>query len=156
MSEKYYVAYGSNLNVEQMKVRCPDAKIAGTAQLKDYELLFKGFPNRSYLTIEKKEGSNVPVGVWKTTEKDESALDVYEDYPALYYKTEIVLPVKEMESNQIKECTCYVYIMYEDRDFGIPSEEYVQTCLAGYKDFGFRESILIDAAEKNKKLCQDR
>ncbi len=26
---KYYIAYGSNLSVEQMAHRCPDARIAG-------------------------------------------------------------------------------------------------------------------------------
>ena len=33
--KRYYIAYGSNLSVEQMAIRCPDAKIAGMAALKD-------------------------------------------------------------------------------------------------------------------------
>ena len=32
-NKKYYIAYGSNLSVEQMADRCPDAKIAGQAVL---------------------------------------------------------------------------------------------------------------------------
>ena len=40
--KRYYLAYGSNLNVRQMKYRCPTAKIVGTAIIKDYELLYKG------------------------------------------------------------------------------------------------------------------
>lgn len=32
-NKKYYIAYGSNLSVEQMAYRCPDAKIAGQAVL---------------------------------------------------------------------------------------------------------------------------
>ncbi|MGN1231560.1 MAG: gamma-glutamylcyclotransferase, partial [Anaerotignum sp.] len=28
--KKYYIAYGSNLNVRQMKFRCPTARIVGT------------------------------------------------------------------------------------------------------------------------------
>ena len=40
--KKYYLAYGSNLNVRQMALRCPTAKPVGTAVIKDYELLFKG------------------------------------------------------------------------------------------------------------------
>ena len=54
--KKYYLAYGSNLNIRQMKFRCPTAKIVGTAIIKDYELLYKGSKTGSYLTIEKKEG----------------------------------------------------------------------------------------------------
>ena len=33
--KKYYIAYGSNLNVEQMRYRCPDAKIVGTSVIPD-------------------------------------------------------------------------------------------------------------------------
>lgn len=28
--KRYYIAYGSNLNVPQMRWRCPDARIIGT------------------------------------------------------------------------------------------------------------------------------
>ena len=39
MKEKrYYIAYGSNLNVPQMRMRCPHATILGTANLKGWEL----------------------------------------------------------------------------------------------------------------------
>lgn len=42
MNEKrYYIAYGSNLNVRQMRMRCPHATILGTANLKDWELLLR-------------------------------------------------------------------------------------------------------------------
>ncbi len=34
MADRYYIAYGSNLSIEQMKVRTPDAVIVGTATLK--------------------------------------------------------------------------------------------------------------------------
>lgn len=53
--KRYYIAYGSNLNVRQMKYRCPTAKIAGTAVIRDYELLYKGSKTGSYLTIEKRK-----------------------------------------------------------------------------------------------------
>ena len=52
---KYYLAYGSNLNIRQMQMRCPGAKPVGTMVLEDYELLFKGSKTGSYLTIEKKK-----------------------------------------------------------------------------------------------------
>ena len=53
--KKYYLAYGSNLNVQQMRYRCPDATIFGTAEIPDYQLLFKGSMTGSYLTIEKRK-----------------------------------------------------------------------------------------------------
>ena len=39
--KRYSIAYGSNISVEQMAVRCPDAKIAGMAVLQDWKLVFK-------------------------------------------------------------------------------------------------------------------
>ena len=36
MKKQYYIAYGSNLNVEQMAFRCPHATILGTAELKAF------------------------------------------------------------------------------------------------------------------------
>ena len=35
---KYYLAYGSNLNIRQMSHRCPSAIPVGTAIIKDYRL----------------------------------------------------------------------------------------------------------------------
>ena len=70
MDKRYYIAYGSNLNVRQMRMRCPSARIIGTASLKDYELLFKGSKTGSYLTVEK-----------EVTVQDEKALDRYEGFP---------------------------------------------------------------------------
>ena len=55
--KKYYLAYGSNLNVRQMALRCPTAKPVGTAVIKDYGLLFKGSKTGAYLTIEPKSGA---------------------------------------------------------------------------------------------------
>ena len=95
MRRRYYIAYGSNLNVGQMKFRCPTARIIGTAIIKDYELLFKGSKTGSYLTIEKKKGEEVPVVIWETQESDEQALDRYEGCPQFYYKKEMIIPIKE-------------------------------------------------------------
>ena len=49
----------------QMAQRCPDAVYVGTAELKDYQLLFKGSQSGSYLTVEPKKGSMVPFLVWR-------------------------------------------------------------------------------------------
>ena len=40
MAKRYYVAYGSNLNIPQMRFRCPSARIIGTSEISDYRLLF--------------------------------------------------------------------------------------------------------------------
>lgn len=112
--KRYYIAYGSNLNVRQMKYRCPTAKIVGTAVIRDYELLYKGSKTGSYLTIEKKKGSLVPVAVWEVTAADEHSLDIYEGYPNFYYKKNMKIRLSETG----KMIDAFVYIMHEDAGLG--------------------------------------
>ena len=50
----YYIAYGSNLNKEEMKQRCKDAKFVSLARLENYTLTYRGNPGRAYLTVDKK------------------------------------------------------------------------------------------------------
>lgn len=56
MTGRRYIAYGSNLNRAQMALRCPDAKVVGTGEIKDYELLFRGNRNGAVATVEPKKG----------------------------------------------------------------------------------------------------
>ena len=153
--KRYYLAYGSNLNLTQMRWRCPDARVLGTAEIADYGLLFKGSKTGSYLTIEPKAGANVPVAVWETTAGDELALDRYEGYPTFYYKAEMTLPITGIKSGKVRERKVYVYIMHEERQIGMPSLRYVQTCLEGYRAFQFDENILYDAIEKSRRCCHE-
>ena len=94
MEKRYYIAYGSNLNIRQMMRRCPESRVIGTGTLNGWELLFKGSKTGAYLTIEQKPDGTVPVAVWEVSERDERNLDIYEGYPTFYYKKEMILPVK--------------------------------------------------------------
>ena len=149
--KKYYLAYGSNLNIAQMQHRCPDAKPVGTAVIKDYELLFKGSKTGAYLTIEPKRNGIVPVGVWEVTADDESKLDLYEGYPTFYYKKEIRLPIEFFDGKGTAERTAFVYIMHEERLLGIPTGYYMRVCATGYRNFGFDVELLEKAYQKSMK-----
>ena len=127
MQKRYYIAYGSNLNIRQMRMRCPHARVVGTAVIKDYELLFKGSLTGAYLTIEPKKGGAVPVAAWEVTESDEAALDRYEGFPIFYYKKEMELDIKGIRTGKIRRRKCFVYIMHEERKIGVPSLSYVST-----------------------------
>lgn len=150
MAKRYYIAYGSNLNIPQMRMRCPGARIIGTSVIEDYRLMFKGSQTGSYLTIEEDAGAKVPVAVWEVTEQDEQALDRYEGFPNFYYKKEMVLPIKGIKSGRIRRRTVFVYIMHEERQFGIPSTGYLRTCAEGYRSFGFDINTLFEAYHYSK------
>ena len=139
MNKRYYIAYGSNLNVPQMKVRCPFATIYKKGELKDYELLFRGNRKNAYLTIEPKEGGVVPVVIWEVTSKDKENLDFYEGYPVLYDKKIVRLP---------DGSKAFTYTMNNGFDIGAPTDRYVKTCLEGYEYFGFDQEILLGAMPK--------
>ena len=145
----FYLAYGSNLNVRQMKLRCPTARVVGTAEIKDYELFFKGSQTGSYLTIEPKKGGIVPVAVWEVQEQDVRRLDAYEGFPKFYYKKDMEIRYKGIRTGRHRTVTAFVYIMHEDREIGIPSNRYISTCIEGYNDFGFNLNILFDAVDRS-------
>ncbi len=150
MRRKYYLAYGSNLNKEQMACRCPDARAVGTSVIPDHQLLFRGSKTGSYLTIEPTPGSEVPVAVWLVSDENESALDLYEGCPRFYYKTQIKVPVKSISTGKVINRLAFVYIMHKDRAINLPSETYMRTCLVGYRDFGFDETYLREAYQISK------
>ena len=156
MKKRYYIAYGSNLNIRQMRMRCPSARIIGTSEIPDYELLFKGSRTGSYLTIEPKKGSRVPVAAWEVNAEDEQVLDRYEGFPTFYYKAEMKLPIKGIRSDRIRMRNTFVYIMHENRPFGVPSRFYTATCLEGYQSFGFDETYLLDAIKTSRRMSHER
>ena len=146
---RYYLAYGSNLNVRQMRFRCPTALVVGKGVIKDYRLLFKGSKTGSYLTIEKAKGYEVPVAVWKVDEACEESLDRYEGYPCFYYKKEIEIDFKSIKKGLPRHSKAFVYIMHEERELGIPSRGYVEVCLEGYRTFGFNPILIEEAIIKS-------
>lgn len=139
--KRYYLAYGSNLNIEEMKKRCPFAIPVGAAAIKDYRLVYKGTKQVSYLTIEPCEGSIVPVGVYEITPTDEFNLDYYEGVPTLYSKNMITVSLYG------KDIQAIVYIMNPIYSYHLPSESYVSRCLQGYQNFRFNHEILNNALQ---------
>ena len=150
MGKRYYIAYGSNLNVSQMKVRCPEATIAGTTELHGYELLYKGSKTGAYLTIEEKKGGRVPVAIWEVSTADEQRLDRYEGFPTFYYKRDFKLAITTPQGEK-KKVKAFAYIMHEERHLATPHWTYIECCREGYADFGFDETYLDEAYIRSRK-----
>ena len=64
MAIKKYIAYGSNMNLEQMEQRCPGARVTGKGWLRDHRLFFAGRPDAAVASIEPAPGHAVPVVLW--------------------------------------------------------------------------------------------
>lgn len=137
---RYTAAYGSNLNREHMKKLCPGAEFVSVSMLSGWRLVFRG----KFLTLERAEGFTVPVGIWKISEDDEKALDIWENYPEEYYK-ELISP------------DCFIYLMHEHIPYALPDDDYLDMCMHGYQDAGFDNAILSEAYSfTTKKIKCDR
>jgi len=146
--KRYYIAYGSNLSVAQMAVRCPGAKIAGISVLEGWKLVFK-----QHATIEPCEGRVVPVLIWEITELDEKSLDIYEGYPHYYTKEEMNLTMRDRNWKNPKKITAMVYIMVKDHKPHLPTQSYYDVLAEGYRRFGFN-SYLLELALTEAKEAQ--
>lgn len=137
--KRLYIAYGSNLNLEQMARRCLTAKVVGKTYLHNYRLMFRG-KNTAVATIEKQKGSKVPVLIWLLQPSDEHSLDIYEGYPSLYRKRMLRISVNGRRTSAM------VYIMNESlHPYGTPSRRYFDIIRQGYEDAGFDSKILRHA-----------
>ena len=125
MTRKLYFAYGSNLNLAQMKHRCPAAKVVGRKNLRGWKLVFRGV-----LDVIEDPRCTVHGGLFWITDKCEAALDRYEGFPSLYGKREF-----EIDGNP-----GIFYTMnpaHPSRyDIAPPSDYYYEACLEGFRDFG--------------------
>jgi hypothetical protein len=147
---KLYVAYGSNLNLEQMNYRCPDAYIVNRGYIKDYALKYRGSKTGAYLTIIKEKGKRVPVVVWAISKSDEASLDRYEGFPTFYYKKRVRVFLENGKTTY-----AMAYVMFDKAEPGIPSEYYIRTCFLGYLKNGLDLNIFYESLEDNEKECQD-
>ena len=144
---KLYIAYGSNLNLAQMSVRCPSAKIYAKGTLYNWELVYRGAEKNSYATIERKSGSIVPVLVWEIQPIDEDRLDMYEGYPHYYFKKNIMVDINGRKKKAM------VYLMDKQQRPGKPSVSYVKTIRQGYIDNELDISIFEKSLKINSIEC---
>ncbi len=143
MDNKLYFAYGSNLDLNQMAYRCPDAKVVEPVTLDNYELLF-----RRFATIAPKEGSTVHGLLWEITPQCEQALNFYESYPSFYDKEPVTVRTQSGE-----KITVMAYVMterYKDQP-ALPSPSYYNGIRQGF----IQNGLPLEALEKALKHTMD-
>ena len=136
-----YFAYGSNLNISQMRVRCPQAKKVGPLILPGSQLVFRGVAD-----VEYQPGAVVHGGVWNITPQCLRALDLYEgvrgDAEGMYYRDYF----KVRYHGSIEDVL--VYRMTRGGYYP-PGRDYYQSILQGYKDFNLDPTHLQQAARRS-------
>ena len=126
-----YFAYGSNLNVAQMKYRCPRAQPLGNFFLQNSKLVFRGVADCMYWP-----GAVCPGGLWSITSECEAALDRYEGYkpkaPGMGLYCKEIVEILNDDGEVSAEL-----MVYRMNSTGIfpPSQLYLDSIAEGYRNF---------------------
>lgn len=121
-----YFAYGSNLCVQQMAQRCPDATDPRHATLADHDWLIN---ERGVATVEPFSGSEVHGVVWQVSDRDLATLDSAEGVPVRYRRDEMTVLTEAGPS------TAWVYIDHRVEP-GPPRPGYLERILDGARHHG--------------------
>lgn len=146
----YYFAYGSNMDQEQMKERCPDSKIIGKAVLKDYKIAFTIFStkrNCGCADIINSINDEVWGILYEVSENDINNLDKAEVHPIKYRR--FLTTVEDELGNEYKS---EVYkVVTREGDFLKPSKHYLGLMINAAKVFDFPETYqrIIGEVETN-------
>ena len=126
----YYFAYGSSLNQEQMRERCPESQPMFTATLPNYKLVFVGWDRRwrgGVASIKPFRGDRVRGAVYKVPEPCLRRLDRYESGYDRFKVT-----VFDEDSEPVEAIT---YIKAGQLEETPPSKEYLAVIQQGLRDW---------------------
>ena len=126
-----YAAYGTNLDPDQMRERCPHSPSRGAGWLVGWRLTFGAEDlgwEGALATVVEDPGDQVFVMVYDVPEQDEDALDTWEGADSGLYR-KIRVRVQTLSGDEL----CWLYIL-DGYEGGVPSARYL--------------GLMADAAEK--------
>ena len=135
-----YFAYGSNLEPQQMRQRCPGHTVVGLAELRDHKL---GYPLTSHdwgggvVSLSVAHGDSVWGVVYELTEADLATLDRYEHFVAagdqhnLYDRETVSVQLVRADDGSFpRRLRAWTYLA-RSANPSPPSRRYLDTILAG-------------------------
>lgn len=138
-----YIAYGSNMNLEQMAYRCPGSRAVSKGELHGWKLVFNVHAD----ILPGGTEDVTPVVVWEIAPEDWRRLDRYEGYPRYYVKEEIET---HLEGGGIE--TCVAYVMAPGRKgYAPPDAHYFGIIEQGYRENGIDVRPLYDALAESRR-----
>ncbi len=130
----HYFAYGSNMDQDQMRERCPDAKLLGVASLPDYRLAFTIYsPTRKCgcADILPSVGETVYGLLYEMTDSAMKAMDEFEGHPVHYRRIEILV---EKDGMPVR---AYSYEVVRKITGLMPSDDYLLLITNAARKFNF-------------------
>ena len=139
-----YFAYGSNLDAEQMRTRCPEARLLGPAALSGHRLAFTGHSatwGGAVATLCADPQRHVAGLLWSLSDADLEHLDRREGYPTVYQRR----PLRVQRPGGLEE-EALVYLKVDARP-ARPTEAYLALIRRAYQRHGFDPAALTFALE---------
>ncbi|HSW09969.1 MAG TPA: gamma-glutamylcyclotransferase family protein [Bacillota bacterium] len=146
-----YFAYGSNLSVDAMRERCRprSARKLGAAVLLDHRLEFRADAHGFGLaTVRPARGVRVYGGLWRIDRNCRAHLDRYEAWPRVYLRKDV--PVL-FQGRLVRALT---YVLQRGGAAVTPERDYLETILAGYRDFNLPFAPLMQAVTPSPRLAE--
>jgi hypothetical protein len=150
-----YFAYGSNLDPDQMRERCPAARFVCIARLDDHRLTFNRKSIRrgcGVADVIPSPGDCVWGAVFEVTGNDVACLDSSEGFRAgrranAYYRKEIRVTgiVDDAEQATIVE----TYVAHPQPNPPPPSEQYMAQIVKGARHWGLPSSYIEQLLKAN-------
>ena len=123
-----YFAYGSNLDLAQMKIRCPSSELISKGSLSGYRLTFNRYSSGwggGVADVIQDQDSKVWGLVFKLSNSDLKRLDSYEGcyngQTSLYERWKAVINTPKGQISDV-----WVYTVVEKQKFVQPTLEYLQ------------------------------
>lgn|SRR5487761_573080 len=133
-----YFAYGSNMCVEQMARRCPNARLIGPAVLENYRFQIV---RAGYASIVPRPRQHTSGILWRITVGNRRRLDAYEQIEHALYRL-LHVPVRRADGSP---CIALTYIA-TDLKPGRPRPGYIEVIVRAAQRLGFPPAAIADLA----------
>jgi gamma-glutamylcyclotransferase (GGCT)/AIG2-like uncharacterized protein YtfP len=132
---KYYFAYGANMDLDAMFVRCPYVKFIEVGELKGYRFIIN---TRGVASFVPDITSSVYGIIWSITKEDEASLDYFEGIQKGWYSKH-TFEVEEIANKNILDCLVYVS---SDSKEGTPIKDYFANIIKWANNYHFPQDYV--------------
>lgn len=136
-----YAAFGSNLDPEQMKQRCPHSPFLGTGWIDGWRLTFGGEDlgwEGALATLVEAPGEHVFVGLYDLTKADVRELDSWEGADSGLYR-KLRVRVATLEGDKL----AWVYVL-DGYEGGLPGARYLGVLAAAAEAAGAPDDYVAE------------
>jgi Gamma-glutamyl cyclotransferase, AIG2-like len=148
-----YFAYGSNLDPEQMRERCPNHVVVGLASLQEYRIGFPRFSNRwggGTAGLQLAHGKVMWGVLYELTDDDLAKLDEYEgfivdgDQHNAHDREHVTLELVRPDDGSIpRKVRAWAYVARPAHP-AVPSRRYLDCILAGARHHRLPEEYIAE------------